>query len=122
MVTKGARSPIPIRQRWHDLRYMKDRTHQPPPVLLMFVPDGSFGSVQMWLGQAHLRLGIRAGDIALMMSGDVDPKNHEGQLALPLATVLERNFGIGYLPPCQLTPSAHTPMPDWARAAADDGG
>lgn len=117
--TPGSRSTIPVRPQWQGLHYLKDRTHAPPPILLMFVVEGSFESVMIWFGQACLRLGIRAGDMMVML----DPKgpketDYEGRLPLALRQAFEELFGVPYIEPCQLTKLASSAPPAWVVEAA----
>ncbi|RTL35471.1 MAG: hypothetical protein EKK53_24265 [Burkholderiales bacterium] len=117
--TPGSRSTIPVRQHWQSLHYLKDRKHAPPPALLMFVVEGTFEAVMIWFGQAWLRLGIRAGDMTVMLDPN-GPKDsdYEGRLPLVLRSAFEEAFGVPYVEPCQLTKLASSAPPAWVVEAA----
>lgn len=112
---KGAKPVIDVRADWRNLHHLKDRSHAPPPIVIMFVVEGAFESVMIWSQQAALRLGIRAADMMVMMRGATG-QDYEGKVPKALNDELEKRFGIRYLLPCQLHKmAAHSPMPDWVQ-------
>lgn len=111
--TDGER-PIPVRQVWDGLHRHKDRRRAPPPVLLLFLIEGSFEAVTIWHAQASMRLGIRAADLSVLLSGDMKPSDHDGRLTDELHAELERQFGVPYRRHCRLAKMASTPPPAWA--------
>lgn len=111
-------SPIAVRQAWAPLHRHKDRRHAPPPALLMFLIEGAFEAVTIWQAQASMRLGIRAGDLSVLLSGRVSDSDLEGHLTPELGIELERHFGVPFLRPCRLAKMASTPPPSWATPAA----
>lgn len=115
--SSGAR-PIPVRQAWGGLHRHKDRRRAPPPVLLLFLIEGSFEAVTIWHAQASMRLGIRAADLGVLLSGDMKPSDHDGRLTDELRAELERHFGVRYRRRCRLAKMASTPPPAWATGAA----
>lgn len=112
----GAR-PIPVRQAWGGLHRHKDRRRAPPPVLLLFLIEGSFEAVTIWHAQASMRLGIRAADLGVLLSGDMKASDHDGQLTDELRIELERHFGVRYRRHCRLAKMVSTPPPAWATGA-----
>lgn len=110
-------NPIPVRHAWDALHRHKDRRCAPPPVLLMFLIEGSFEAVTIWHAQASMRLGIRAADLSVLLSGDVRGSDHEGRLTDELHAELERQFGVPYQHPCKLSKLVSTPPPAWATGA-----
>lgn len=110
-------SPIPVRHAWQALHRHKDRRCAPPPVLLMFLLEGSFEAVTIWHAQASMRLGIRAADLSVLLSGDMKASDHDGQLTDELRAELERHFGVPYQRHCRLSKMVSTPPPAWATGA-----
>lgn len=111
---------IPVRRAWEPLHRHKDRMRAPPPVLLMFLIEGSFEAVTIWHAQAAMRLGIRAADLSVLLSGDMKDSDHNGQLTDELRSELESRFGVPYQRSCMLAKMVSTPPPTWAtRAAAE---
>lgn len=111
-------SPIPVRQVWGGLHRHKDRRRAPPPVLLLFVIEGAFEAVTIWHAQASMRLGIRAADLRVLLSGDMKASDHDGRLTDELRAELERHFGVPYQRHCRLAKMVSTPPPAWATGSA----
>ncbi|MGJ7490250.1 hypothetical protein [Variovorax sp. ZT4R33] len=112
-------SPIPVRHAWDALHRHKDRRRAPPPVLLMFLIEGTFEAVTIWHAQASMRLGIRAADLSVLLSGEMKDSDHAGQLTDELAAELERQFGVPYQRGCMLAKMVSTPPPAWATGSAE---
>jgi hypothetical protein len=117
----GGRSPVSIRHAWERLHRHKDRHRAPPPVLLLFVIEGSFEAVTIWHAQAAMRLGIRAADLSVLLSGHMKDSDHEGRLTDELSAELERQFGVPYQRPCKLAKMVSTPPPSWSTGATAAG-
>lgn len=136
----GEKPVVDVRAAWRPLHHLKDRTHAPPPMLLMFIVEGGFEAVQLWLMHAGTRLGIRAANpMALMaanmrlgtpetgsmtMPGDLATRaeDHEGKLTPEFARKLERWFGVKYQLFCQLLPTVgRSELPDWAQKTHHEG-
>lgn len=111
-------SPIPVRHVWDGLQRRKDRRRAPPPVLLLFLITGAFEAVTIWHAQASMRLGIRAADLSVLLSGDMQPGDHDGRLTDELHAELERQFGVPYQRHCRLAKMASTPPPAWSTGTA----
>lgn len=111
-------SPIPVRHVWGGLHRHKDRRRAPPPVLLLFLIEGSFEAVTIWHAQASMRLGIRAADLSVLLSGNMKPGDHDGRLTEELRAEFERHFGMPYQRHCRLSKMVSTPPPAWATGAA----
>ena len=110
-------SPIPVRHAWDALHRHKDRRCAPPPVLLVFLIEGSFEAVTIWHAQASMRLGIRSADLSVLLAGDLKATDHDGQLTDELRAELERHFGVPYQRHCRLSKMVSTPPPAWATGA-----
>lgn len=110
-------SPIAVRHVWSGLHRHKDRRRAPPPVLLLFLIEGAFEAVTIWHAQASMRLGIRAADLSVLLSGDVKPSDHDGRLTDELLAEFERHFGMQYQRHCRLSKMVSTPPPAWATGA-----
>jgi hypothetical protein len=113
-------SPIPVRHAWDALHHHRDRRCAPPPGLLVFLIEGSFEAVTIWHAQASMRLGIRAADLSVLLSGKLKASDHHGQLTDELCAELERHFGVPYQRHCKLSKMVSTPPPAWATEAVLD--
>jgi hypothetical protein len=114
----GGRNPISIRHAWEMLHRHKDRRRAPPPVLFMFMIEGAFEAVTIWHAQASMRLGIRAADLSVLLSGRMKDSDHDGRLTDELSAELERQFGVPYQRRCQLAKMVSSPPPSWSTNAA----
>ncbi|KWT98264.1 hypothetical protein APY03_0935 [Variovorax sp. WDL1] len=114
-VAKGAKSPVDVRASWVQLHKLQDRTHAPPPMLLMFVVEGGFEAVMLWSQQLGMRLNIKAASPMMLIMGNAQESDYRGRLSPDLMKRLEADFGIPFKRPALLSALASTAPPAWAQ-------